>query len=540
MIRQRIEKGREAIERIKKASENGYGENLSLLLKLVSENRNTLFGSEHSFKDIENYEDFAKNVPLSVYADYENYIERIENGEKNILSSRDTVHFAISSGSQGKPKRVPMTKEAVELFALYTHAAAFAVMYGEKPWNTENRGVSFTEVRFKTQPNGFTYGAVSGKVREKYRDFEHKIYTTPECIAYPKCELDFHYLHLRFALCERDLSFITCTFISSVFSMMKYLENNWKMLADDIESGTINKSVRICGEILEKVTPLLSPDKTRADELREEFGRGFYNIMPRIWKKLRFIYGISGGSFQMYCSKLRKYSGNTPIHFSVYSASEGIFAFPLSSESQSMVLIPFGAFYEFMDINTNEIVTMDKVKTGGEYELIITNLSGFYRYRMGDVIKVTDFYATLPMIRFMYRRKQVLSLCGEKTTEECMNEVFRLVTEQTGLDIAEYTIAADTEAFPQRYIVFVEEDAGIEPSRLRNIIEEKLCVLNFSYAEKRGNGKIGPLELKLMKRGTYALYRQKVAQRGASPNQVKPIRVADTEEKKKFMLGNTV
>lgn len=537
MILKRIEKGNLALERIKKASENGYLENVNTLFKLIEENQNTVFGIKHDFCSIKTYDDYKKNVPLHTYSDYEAYIERIENGEKNVLSSRKTIHFAISSGSQGKPKRVPMVQEAADLFALYTHAAAFAVMQKERPWEI-SRGVSFTEVRFTTKENGYTYGAVSGKVREKYKDFEHLIYTTPKCISYPESEMDFHYLHLRFAAAEKDLSFITCTFISSVFSMMKYLEKNWQIITDDIEYGTINNSINIPEKIRNEISHLLIPDKKRADELRHEFSQGFYNIMPRIWKNLSFIYGISGGSFQMYCSKLRRYSGNIRIHFSVYSASEGIFAFPLQSESQSMVLIPFSAFYEFMDVNTNEIVTMDKVKTGCEYELIITNLSGFYRYKMGDVIKITDFYGTLPMIRFMYRRNQVLSLCGEKTTEDCMNEVFKSLVAEYGADITDYTLAAETDVFPQHYIVFIEGGASV--LKMRDIIEDKLCLYNYSYAEKIKNGKLGNLEVRMLKPGTYMRYRNAVAKRGASPNQIKPLRVADTEEKKKFLISNSI
>lgn len=49
----------------------------------------------------------------------------------------------------------------------------------------KGRGVSLTEIRFKTQDNGFTYGAVSGKVRERNKAYENYVYTTPLCVTYP-------------------------------------------------------------------------------------------------------------------------------------------------------------------------------------------------------------------------------------------------------------------------------------------------------------------------------------------------------------------
>ena len=131
----------------------------------------------------------------------EKYIEKIEGGKKDVLSSRETIHFALSSGSSGNPKRVPMCQEAADLFALYTHGTCYAEAdeYFGKEWK-KGRGVSLTEVRFKTRENGFTYGAVSGKVREKNKEYETDVYTSPLWVSYPKEDMNFVYIHLRFAL----------------------------------------------------------------------------------------------------------------------------------------------------------------------------------------------------------------------------------------------------------------------------------------------------------------------------------------------------
>lgn len=44
-----------------------------------------------------------------------------------------------------------------------------------------------------------------------------------------------------------------------------------------------------------------------------------------------------------------------------------------------------------------------QVEKGEEYELVITNASGFYRYRFGDIVKVVDFYHQCPVIEFKHR-----------------------------------------------------------------------------------------------------------------------------------------
>ncbi len=46
---------------------------------------------------------------------------------------------------------------------------------------------------------------------------------------------------------------------------------------------------------------------------------------------------------------------------------------------------------------------LDEVKVGETYEMVVSTMSGFYRYRFGDVIKVVDFYYKLPVVKFLYR-----------------------------------------------------------------------------------------------------------------------------------------
>ena len=35
--------------------------------------------------------------------------------------------------------------------------------------------------------------------------------------------------------------------------------------------------------------------------------------------------------------------------------------------------------------------------------MVVSTLSGFYRYRFGDVVKVVDFHHKTPVVEFMYR-----------------------------------------------------------------------------------------------------------------------------------------
>ena len=78
--------------------------------------------------------------------------------------------------------------------------------------------------------------------------------------------------------------------------------------------------------------------------------------------------------------------------------------------SGTYVLVPRAMFFEFIPIELadSEIVFADQVEVGKSYEVIITTVSGLYRYRLGDVVKVVGFYNSTPLIEFLYR--QVCSL----------------------------------------------------------------------------------------------------------------------------------
>lgn len=537
----RIEKGKLGLKRLKEAAETGYEVNEKLLFKLLAENKNTEYGKKYDFEKINTVEEYKRKVPITEYSDYEKYIEKIEGGKKDVLSSRETIHFALSSGSSGNPKRVPMCQEAADLFALYTHGTCYAEAdeYFGKEWK-KGRGVSLTEVRFKTRENGFTYGAVSGKVREKNKEYETDVYTSPLWVSYPKEDMNFVYLHLRFSLAERNLSNITCTFMTAAYDAMRYFEDNWEMLAKDIAEGTIDKSIKIPDEIRKNLSEYIKPDKERSDEIISECKKGFEGIMPRVWKNLKFIFGIGSESFRIYTERMRYFLGDVKIHYSVFSASEGIFGCPIEMESDEMVLIPFSAFYEFRDAeNTNaDTITMDKVEVGKKYEIIVTNLSGFYRYRMMDVVEVCGFYGKIPKVRFLYRLNQVLNIAGEKTNDSTMKDVMGEFERKTSLKAKEYTVYADRNTSPGRYVVFAEFEKNIlnEAEKMSIKIEEILCSLNSSYAEKIRLKKLNHLLLVPLKEGTYNEYVDIMKKKGVSVNQLKPVRVADSALKQEFFI----
>ena len=80
-----------------------------VLLKLINRNRRTLFGQQHRFKSISSVEQYQAEVPLGGYEDYRPYIDKIRNGESNVLSADEVMQLHLSSGTSSASKLLPFT-----------------------------------------------------------------------------------------------------------------------------------------------------------------------------------------------------------------------------------------------------------------------------------------------------------------------------------------------------------------------------------------------------------------------------------------------
>lgn len=540
-------RGRQAVSELDANCDIAIKKSEELLLKLIDDNKDTEYGRKYNFKDIHSIEDYKKNVPFSVYDDYAPYIERmIKNNENNLISVYPAVHYAVSSGSVGVPKSIPVSEQTIECYKKYSCNLVFGLMdeYYRKKFGksyASGKGLNTLEVREMRTDNGIIKGPISSTTSRANKKFLPYVFSSPMEIVFTNEVMDLKYLQLRFGLEERNLSFMLGAFMTSLVDLMTYMNVNWKTLCDEIEKGILNKDAHIPESVRKQLEVYLKPNPKRAEELRKEFEKGFDTpIIPRIWKNMSWIFAIGTGGFASYTEKMRKYSGNIPIDFSVYGASEALMAVARNVEEGEFVLIPDSGFYEFVPMDSddeNVTYTIDELEVGKDYEIIVTNLSGFYRYRIKDVIRVTGYHKQSPKIKFVYRKNQMISIAGEKTNDEAVSWAVSEFEKETGCKISDYSIEADTDCEPGRYVVYLEPDHIMDPKKMdeyTKLIEEKLSIANPSFGAKVKNGVLSKTVLYFLQQETYALYRDLMIMRGVSGNQLKPVRVIDTPMKKKF------
>ena len=551
--RAKVAAGLQIIEEFTQICKEPQKNNNALLMQILEANKDTEYGKKMGFAEIHSVEEYQKKVPVTMYDDYAEYIIRMtEDGEQGLITSAPVNHYNKSSGTMGTPKRIPMSDAAMEQYNRYMAKGPYGVMgkYLDEDWMS-GRVIRIAEstAEEKYLPCGASYGAVSQKMTRQYRDKLQMLYTSPDEALFPVHGTNTKYLHARYALVERDAGGFLAAFYSYLIELLRYIEANWKLLVDDIEKGTIDDTIEMPPEVREKLLSEITPEPERAKELREIFSEGFDEpFVPKVWKKLRFINGIGTGGFKIYADMIKeRYTGDTVQMLKLgIGASEGFFSFPYEMNREDTCLIPDSVFYEFLPLDAGDdfskIVTIDGLEQGKEYELIITNLSGFYRYRMRDAIRIVGKYQNTPTVEFMYRIDQTVSIMGEKTTEEALRMSADGTAKELGFELIDFSVWPDMKASPVRYQYFMEIGANpykATPKVIRMVLEEQLAKANPSMGDKVKEGVCGDTRLNFLEKESYALYRDMMVKKGVASSQLKPVRVISNEIQRKYFFALT-
>jgi hypothetical protein len=257
------------------------------------------------------------------------------------------------------------------------------------------------------------------------------------------------------------------------------------------------------------------------------------------------MYGMGTGALSHYQQRLRRYIGeDMPIHYVGYAATEALMAVPNELDSYEYIILPQNAFFEFLPLDAPEgtkPLTIKDLEVGKEYELILTNRSGFYRYRIEDVVKVTGYYHESPKVTFCYRLNQIANISGEKINQLAFDEIVGNFSDKMEEMFVGYSIYPDRTTSPGHYCVLIEPVNDIpdsECARYAEIFEKHLCETNVLVPPLLRNGALGHCEVKFLKKGTYEDYREVLKNRGANLNQVKPIKVIDNDDRRDFFLSH--
>lgn len=516
-----------------KDTEKSYKVNGRVLLKILKLNCKSEIGIKYNFKDIKCIKDFKENFPITNYDFYEDYIEKMVNGKENILFSGKIEYFGHTSGTTGKQKLIPTTKKSRLIASKYMGILLnrFAYDNFKNNWNYE-RGLAVSDIVTTTYTNGgipicsATSGGMKG-IKNIIRYF----YTSPIEVMEIKDKDSANYLHLLFALKEKNLAYISAAFISNILDLFRILEDNYNDLVNDIKKGRINKKINLDEEVRKILNSYLEPNATRADELSIEFKKGFKGVVRNIWPNIMYIATVTGGNFSIYDDKVNYYTDNLPIYSPVYAATEGTIGINPYIKKIRYIIIPDTVFYEFIpfeeiDNDNPKTLLINELKVGEKYEIVITNYAGLYRYRLGDIVNVVSYYNDSPEIEFVCRKNQVLNMVSEKTNEEQLTTAIK--NSMKKFNLMDYTTIPDNSITPGRYVFYCEFKEKLskeEVNLLEKKLDKELRKSNLAYDRARNNKKLGEIKIIVLKNDTFKLVSEALFKKGVSKNQIKIPRV---------------
>ncbi|KAL2251804.1 jasmonic acid-amido synthetase JAR1 [Sesamum indicum] len=537
------------------------------LKKILEDNGETEYLLKWGLNGRTDPDSFSDCVPIVTHMDLEPYIQRIADGEKSsILTGKPISTISLSSGTtQGKPKYVPFNDELIGC-TMKMYKTSFSFRNREYPiGNGKALQFIYASKQFITK-GGLNAATATTNV---YRNEEFK--KTMTAIQMPCCSPDevifgdnFHhslYCHLLCGLIFRDeVEVVSSTFAHSIVLAFQTFEQVWKELVADIRDGSL--SSRITSKSIQSaMAKLLKPDPELADTIYNKcLGlSNWYGLIPELFPNAKYVHGIMTGSMEPYLKKLRHYAGELPLLSADYGASEGWIGVninpKLPPELASFAVRPDNAYFEFIPLENNlnslEVtveprpVGLTEVQVGKEYEVIITNFAGLYRYRLGDVVKVRGFHKSTPELQFICRKNLLLNINIDKNTEKDLQlavaTAANLLAEEK-LEIVDFTSLADLSTEPGHYVIFWEISGNADDELL-----QKCCncldgaFLDAGYVSSRKVNAIGALELRILMRGTFHKIMENFVQLGAAANQFKTPRcVGPTNNKVLEILSDNV
>ena len=524
---------------------NGRAVSERTLRGILRRSRDTEYGRACNFDDIRSAEDYQKAVPLSSYDDYRPYIERmITGGEKRLITGSKVTRFATTTGTVSEKKLIPLavrshiphlynTLMLADDLYISMRAKGLRRRYGRGFITSESSSAPVgRDSKKKLIAEGVSSFALFGT-----KLLFPMLLSIPAAALADKDPKDMRYIKARYALQDPDIIFMGGIFMSTVADIMNYIIDNHDMLISDIEKGVIDEGVMMSDRLRAKLTSDLRPDPVRAEELRNIFTEHADGpLISLIWKDMSMISGVGTGDFRPFSDTLRAMcDGSVSFQNLSYASSEAVFGSVMGPEQTDYLIFPDCGFYEFIPVDgsSDRPLFMHELEEGKLYEIVVTNMSGLYRYKIRDIIRVTRFEGETPYIEFVYRADQITNLCGIHLNGEHLKAAVEKTGKELGIRITDYSIYADSDARPPRLELFFEAEGKIteKDTGTSAVFDDALRSVCRGYELHRSSGEMAPPLMTRLIHGTYMRFREEQLDAGASANQLKALRTINDKNR---------
>ena len=478
------------------------------LRKILTDNQNTAFGKKYEFSRIRNMDDYRKKVPLTGYGDLKPYIDAMYKGEANALTVYPPVGYCLTSGTEGERKLIPVSSAALERYSDYIE------WFKNKVYREKGGKRLFL--------NGFRIGLAEGGKQEhllseiyyRYLFQNGKLsfdeYAGGQELLFDQWGHNLFYEKVWIGFCTEDITSVESVFLYDQLMFFQYMETHWSEILEHIRNGEIPEEISLSEKVKEYLCSCHVSEE-RLAIVEKECGKGFDGIGSRLWRNLSLSSGINNPSFSREETMVKRYLGEVPVYYFSYVASECHMGVAMQPEDYRYVMLPESAFYEYLPYSERELqeqttVLPRETEPGKLYEIVLTNFSGLYRYRLGDVVRIAGFYEESPVVEFVFRKNQMLNIAGEKISVQQVERAVECLMQEVSFEIQGYCIAELEGKIPARYgAVFSVKKKEIHKDnrRIADQLDQALKNVNEDYRDLRNLGFLEKPEVLFLKAEEY-------------------------------------
>lgn len=443
----------------------------NILKSLIKNATQTQFGIDHHFEKIHTQLDFQNYVPLRDYEGFKSYIEKMKDGQANILWKGKPKYFAKTSGTTSGVKYIPISEESIQEHIIAARNALLCYI-------AEKNNADFVDgkmIFLSGSPeldtiHGTLVGRLSGIVNHHV-----PAYLTKNRM--PSYETN----------CIED----------------------WETKLEHIVQETIHQNMTLISGIppwMQMYFDVLE------DKSKQKIGD--------LYKNLSLI--VHGGvAFEPYKKKLFDSIGRKIDTIETYPASEGFFAYQNAQYEEGLLLnTNAGMFFEF--VPAQEIFSekptrlpLSQVELNENYALIVSSNAGLWAYNIGDTVK---FVSLNPYkIIVTGRIKHFISAFGEHVIAEEVEYALMTVAQKYNLGIVEFTVAPyiSLNESPSYHEWFVEfENAPQDIQAFSNEVNQALCEKNIYYQDLIQGNILNSLKMNILPKNTFINYMKSIGKLG--------------------------
>ena len=441
--------------------------------KLIKNAVKTEFGKNHDFENIKSYEQYKEKVPIRDYEELRPYIEKVVNGEKDILWPGKPLYFAKTSGTTSGAKYIPITKESIKTHIRSARDALlnyFLKTKNFKPLNGKQMFLQGSPELDKKQ--GIYHGRLSG--------------------------ISAHYVPKLF-LRNRKPSWTTNCI------------EDWEEKVEAVIQETVGEKMTIIAGIPSWVQMYF-------EKIVLKEGKTISQVFPDL---SLYVYG--GVSYEPYRQIFDKLFGKSIDTLATFPASEGFFGYQdqfNKDQTDLLLLLNNDIFYEFIKAEDflsgkYDRISIKDVELDVNYLLIISTSAGLWSYNIGDTIKFTsiDPYRIIVSGRI----KHFLSAFGEHVISEEVEKAMEAATKLHNVAIREFTVAPNInpiDMLPHHewYVEF--ENFPEDMSAFTKSLDNEMINQNIYYKDLIDGKILKSLEVISVERGGFNNYMKSVGRLG--------------------------